>query len=892
MAPSVDPSNASSTAHLLNGGAGDDTALIGRARADFSFTDVSNGTNLAAADGTAISLIDIEGRAFQDNSLFSSLGLGSLSPTLIDSDSDGRGDTQFVDLNFDGLDDRVFHDTGNEIWISLGNGGDFEQTSLIFNFGGNAVTGGLHFIDAGGSVALDLVFVDSNNDVWYSEYGTVWTLGTVELPAAPEIVSADTSGSVSEIADNAAGENVTTHSTSGVISFTDVNLAESHTVSVAAQGNGYLGSLVASVSDASTGDGVGEVTWNYIADDSALDSLAAGQTLTQSYDVTIDDGRTGTVTQTVSVDLVGANDAPTIAGAVNNESLYFSGIEYGVGQELYRVNQDGAVELVVDLFAGNESGFATKSMAYFNGALYFSGDNGTSGHELQRLDLATGDVTLISDLYLGAVASGGVVYGNSSAPLELTVFNNELYFSAYQPGMGKELHKLDGNGNVSLVSDMYSGTAHSNPEYLTAFNGGLYFGGGSDGVGSELNRLNSDGSIDVLTDLRSGTAGADPRYLTEMNGDLYFTAYSDAVQSGYQGLYRYNSDGSLDHLAQTANGAALKGVAHITEFNGDLYFSARGANGVELHKMSADGTVTQVADINPGGNADPHMFAELNGYLYFKATSNSSSHNIYRIDSDGSLSEHAALSSSISPADSVSFMEAFNGALYSVSPLITDLYRIGEDSSVNQVQTPVDVSRLIGTFGQTTDTTTDEDTALTLSFFEITDPDLIDTQTVTLFVADGALSLNKQSGLTFTDSNGSDGTLAFSGSLAAVNAAFAAGLVYDPTANFFGTSDLTISVDDGNGGTTSTTETITVISDGIDETPNEAPIIGAGDTSGSVTELADGAAGENITTHTDSGVISFSDADLSDNHTVSVSAQGSGYLGSITDSAKTRCWTA
>ena len=48
--------------------------------------------------------------------------------------------------------------------------------------------------------------------------------------------------------------------------------------------------------------------WSFTVSDSAIDYLKAGQTLTQKYDVTIDDGHGGSTTQTVTVTLIGAGD--------------------------------------------------------------------------------------------------------------------------------------------------------------------------------------------------------------------------------------------------------------------------------------------------------------------------------------------------------------------------------------------------------------------------------------------------------------------------------------------------------------------------------------------------------------------------------------------------------
>ena len=56
---------------------------------------------------------------------------------------------------------------------------------------------------------------------------------------------------------------------------TDVDLSDSHTVSVTPEGTGYRGALTAAIADLSTGDGAGSIGWTFEVEDSALDDLAA-----------------------------------------------------------------------------------------------------------------------------------------------------------------------------------------------------------------------------------------------------------------------------------------------------------------------------------------------------------------------------------------------------------------------------------------------------------------------------------------------------------------------------------------------------------------------------------------------------------------------------------------
>ncbi|WP_342242886.1 VCBS domain-containing protein, partial [Ensifer sp. OTU672] len=71
-------------------------------------------------------------------------------------------------------------------------------------------------------------------------------------------------------------------------------------------GRGYLGTFSLDAVDQAA-DRIG---WNFKVADGVLDSLQAGQTLTQKYTVFVNDGHGGIVAQTVTIAITGTNDAP------------------------------------------------------------------------------------------------------------------------------------------------------------------------------------------------------------------------------------------------------------------------------------------------------------------------------------------------------------------------------------------------------------------------------------------------------------------------------------------------------------------------------------------------------------------------------------------------------
>ncbi len=75
-----------------------------------------------------------------------------------------------------------------------------------------------------------------------------------------------------------------------------------------------------------TGTGTGgSDAWTFSAQDKSFDYLAAGETLTLTYTVQVDDGHGGVVSQPVTITVTGTNDTPVItsdaqAGAITELS--------------------------------------------------------------------------------------------------------------------------------------------------------------------------------------------------------------------------------------------------------------------------------------------------------------------------------------------------------------------------------------------------------------------------------------------------------------------------------------------------------------------------------------------------------------------------------------------
>lgn len=355
---------------------------------------------------------------------------------------------------------------------------------------------------------------------------------------------------------------------------------------------------------------------------------------------------------------------------VLDEKLYFTAFTPASGYELWQYipgpnGTPGTVKMVADISSGassSEPGYLTA----FDGKLYFSASNESTGHELWQYDpLANGGLgaaTLLADLNSGAV---------SSYPRQLTILDGTLYFTA-DLAEGSRLLALDLTtaGAVPIVYEDFQASQ------LTAFNGRLYFSR-TDGVsGFELWHFDpaTMNTPEQLADINPGAGSSSPSSFTVLNGKLYFTA--DNGTGVTLGQYDPSANGGTGvvSVAVAADGNLFPAISEIATLNGQLYFSATDATGdmrlfqyvpaatagqpgaalfvggmvheniseltaagERLYFSAQDsggdelwefipgtdggvGTMRRVADIIPGSQSSfPYDLTELNGRLYFSA---------------------------------------------------------------------------------------------------------------------------------------------------------------------------------------------------------------------------------------------------------------------------------
>jgi VCBS repeat-containing protein len=239
--------------------------------------------------------------------------------------------------------------------------------SVDWNFG--IADQDLDFLAAGETLTV-------NYDIKVSDASTeaTQTVSVVVTGANDAVVvtSGPESASLSEMANTTGSPALDTTSPdpTGTLTFGDVDLTDSHSISVAVDSAVWSGgdaipfgtftdlqtALTTTLHD-STGSGTGGVDWTFAIQDKDLDFLAAGETLTVTYNVTVADGATIS-TQTVTITATGAED-PLVVNPVTVAVADTPGADAG--------SLVAAGNVIIDAFDSSGDSSVTLSVTDVNG---------------------------------------------------------------------------------------------------------------------------------------------------------------------------------------------------------------------------------------------------------------------------------------------------------------------------------------------------------------------------------------------------------------------------------------------------------------------------------------------------------------------------------------------
>jgi VCBS repeat-containing protein len=300
------------------------------------------------------------------------------------------------------------------------------------------------------TVVYDVTATDSNG-VSATQPVTVTITGTNDAPA----LQADASGPHTV----AEGLNTT-----GTLIFTDVDLNDQHTVSTSVASATWSGGatlpsgLAAALAGAlsttesdSAGADSGSIAFTFSADDITFNFLAASQTLTIIYEVTVTDNNGVSSTQPVTITITGTNDAPV---ATITPTTYSA-------TEQVSLNLKNSMSVSdVDSLGGVE----TATLSVTEGTLTVTA--GTSGAVVSgngtNTVTVTGTLTQINAL-LNTDSTSTVSYidatdsPSASATLRLSINDNGLGGGAALTGSDTAIINI-GSVNDAPVLDAHSGS--------------------------------------------------------------------------------------------------------------------------------------------------------------------------------------------------------------------------------------------------------------------------------------------------------------------------------------------------------------------------------------------------------------------------------------------------
>ncbi|PVY71042.1 putative secreted protein (type I secretion substrate) [Cupriavidus alkaliphilus] len=537
-------------------------------------------------------------------------------------------------------------------------------------------------------------------------------------------------------------------SASGTLAVSDVDSGEAHFAAVAPEN--LVGQYGTFTFDSSTG------AWTYTLDNGKADSLTAGQQVSDSLLVSSADQ---TAQQTITVNITGTNDAATIAASTSEDTAV---TEAGGVANATAGDASASGTLTVSDVDSGEAHFAavapenlvgqygTFTFDSSTGAWTYTLDNGkadslTAGQQVSdSLLVSSADQTAQQTITVNIAGTNDAATITASASEDTAVTE-----------AGGVANATVGDASASgtlAVSDVDSGEAHFAavaPESLVGQYGTFTF---DSSTGAWTYTLDN-GKADTLT---AGQQVSDSLLV------------SSADQTAQQTI-TVNITGTND--AATITASASEDIA-VTEAGGVANATAGDA--------SASGTLT-VSDVDSGeahfAAVAPENLVGQYGTFTFDSSTGAWT---YTLDND----KADALAAGQQASDSLTVYSADLSASREIKVNIAGT----NDTVVNSVP----VAQVVN-----------EDTPLVFSAatgnaLSIADVDGT-SHTVTLTASAGTITLNGTAGLQFLAGDGSaDGTMTFTGSDAAINAALD-GLQFTGDKDYAGGASLQMQTSDGAG---------------------------------------------------------------------------------------------
>mgnify|MGYP003882914247 CR=1 FL=1 len=262
-----------------------------------------------------------------------------------------------------------------------------------------------------------------------------------------------------------------------------------------------------------------------------------------------------------------------------NGKVYFYAHDGTNGTELWETDGTATgTKMTADIYPGPNSSNPA-SLTVMSGKLYFYAKNNLYGAELWVTDGTTTGTHIVKDIYPGN-KSGMESNSNNPLPEKFAVYNNKLYFSAYDSALGYELWVSDGTDTGTyMLKDINPGAGHSRSvnQYIE-YNNKLYFSATDDTHGSELWVTDgTDTGTKMVVDFMPGSSGSVSGYFIVFDKHMYFRGRKSLTDPSDFQLVQ--SDGTATGTKILAPPTAkwdrpLEGTREFFVYNSALYFSA------------------------------------------------------------------------------------------------------------------------------------------------------------------------------------------------------------------------------------------------------------------------------------------------------------------------------
>ncbi|CCO46078.1 putative VCBS repeat and Serralysin domain protein [Vibrio nigripulchritudo SOn1] len=237
---------------------------------------------------------------------------------------------------------------------------------------------------------------------------------------------------------------------SGAITFDDVDTLDTHTWVVSGGGTGTYGNL--------TIDNDGN--WQYVLDAVKSNSLHENQKETETFTVTLSDGKGGTVSKTIEISVVGSNDLPSVTGGTTGDVEEDNAAKQNATGTLAIQDPDVPDNAEFTLLGSDTQTYGSFSIDKDTGEWEFVLDNSAAQTLSEGQEVTHTFTVQIEDDYNGIVTQDVVITIKGD--------NDQPSISGTQLGQLKEDTTLTATGSMD-VADVDLNDVHS----WTMSNGGV-----------------------------------------------------------------------------------------------------------------------------------------------------------------------------------------------------------------------------------------------------------------------------------------------------------------------------------------------------------------------------------------------------------------------------------